>query len=378
MGKWWRTSCEVSKLDKLYHTQYRKATFYAIIKSRYNQTMNPNDRYIRQTIFAPIGATGQAKLSAARVVVIGCGANGTVIANTLARAGIGTLVIADRDFVELNNLQRQVLFDEDDVIQGKPKAIAAAEKLRRVNSQITLEPIVTDVNAENIEDLIAGATLVLDGTDNFETRFLLNDACVKHSLPWVYAGAVSSYGMTMTIIPGETACLRCVFRREPPPGSLPTCDTAGVFSPIVNVMASIAAAEAIKFITGAGTRNAGIINIDLLDNSFDAFALTRREDCVACGQQQYEYLDGKRGGTTTVSLCGRNAIQINPGRGHTLDLARLAEQLRGVGDVAANDYLVKLNVAPFELTIFSDARAIVKGTDDPAIARSVYAKYVGA
>lgn len=340
--------------------------------------MNTNDRYIRQTIFAPLGAPGQARLLASRVVIIGCGANGTVMANTLARAGVGSLVIVDRDFVELNNLQRQVLFDEDDVARGTPKAIAAVEKLWRVNSSIKIESIVADVNAENIEDLIEGATLVMDGTDNFETRFLINDACVKHNIPWVYAGAVASYGMTMTIVPRETACLRCVFQREPAPGTLPTCDTAGVIGPIVNVMASIASAEAIKFIAGAGKRNAGLINIDLWENSFDSFAIARNPNCICCAQNKYEYLEGERGGTMTASLCGRNAVQVNPGRGHALDLARLAEQLRGVGQVSLNEYLLKLQIANYELTIFPDARAIIKGTDDATVARSVYAKYVGS
>ncbi|MBI3741492.1 MAG: ThiF family adenylyltransferase, partial [Chloroflexi bacterium] len=196
-------------------------------------------RYARQIIFAPLGAAGQEKLLAARVVIVGCGANGTVIANTLARAGVGTLVIADRDFVELNNLQRQVLFDEADVTRRVPKAIAAAEKLRQINSTITVEGIVTDVNAENIEELIAGATVVCDGTDNFATRFLINDACVKNNIAWVYGGAVGSTGMSMTIVPRVSACLRCVFHNEPPPGTLPTCDTAGVIAPIVNIIASI-------------------------------------------------------------------------------------------------------------------------------------------
>ena len=340
--------------------------------------INDRERYLRQIIFAPLGEAGQERLLAARVVLIGCGANGTVMANTLARAGVGTLVIADRDFVELNNLQRQVLFDEDDVARGTPKAIAAAEKLRRVNSSIQIDGVVTDVNAENIEELIDGATLVMDGTDNFETRFLINDACVKHNIPWVYAGAVASYGMTMTIVPHATACLRCLFQHEPPPGTLPTCDTAGVIAPIVNVMASIASAEAIKFLAGAGARNAGLINVDLWENTFDSFAVARRDDCIACGQGKYEYLEGERSGTMTAFLCGRNAVQVNPGRGHTLDLARLAEQLRGVGEVSVNEYLLKLSIDNYELTIFPDARTIVKGTDDATVARSVYAKYVGA
>jgi len=336
-----------------------------------------SERYSRQTLFAPFGVVGQERLLAARVVIIGCGANGNIMANTLARAGVGTLIVIDRDLVELKNLHRQILFDEDDWARGLPKAIAAAEKLRRANSSIRVEGIVADVNAENIEELIAGATLVMDGTDNFETRFLINDACVKHAIPWIYSGVVASYGMTMTIVPRETACLRCVFTRAPAPGTLPTCDTAGILPPIVNVMAALASAEAIKLIAGAGTRNAGIINVDIWDNSFEMFTLARRADCLTCGQGKFEYLESERRGTLTAYLCGRNAIQINPGRGHTLDLAALAERLRQVGQVSLNAYLLKLTVDDYQLTIFPDARAIIHGTDDATVARSVYARYIG-
>lgn len=340
-------------------------------------TSPQSNRYIRQIIFPPLGEQGQARLLAARAVLIGCGANGTVIANTLARAGVGTLVIVDRDFVELNNLQRQVLFDEDDVTRGTPKAIAAAEKLKRVNSSIAIDPVVSDVNAENVEELIAGTGIVLDGTDNFETRFLINDACVKHNIPWVYAGAVSSYGATMTIVPRETACFRCVYRQEPAPGSLPTCDTAGVIAPIVSVIGALAAGEAIKVLVGSGTRNPGMIHVDVWDNAFETFAIQRWEGCVACGQDRYEYLEGARGGVIAASLCGRDAVQVNPGRGHAINLADLAERLRDVGAVALNEYLLKLTLSNYELTIFPDARAIVKGTEDASVARSIYAKYIG-
>jgi adenylyltransferase/sulfurtransferase len=335
------------------------------------------ERYARQTLFAPFGVTGQERLLAARVVIIGCGANGSMMANTLARAGVGTLIVVDRDVVELKNLQRQILFDEDDAARGVPKAIAAAEKLRRANSSIHIEGIVTDVNAENIEDLIAGATLVMDGSDNFGTRFIINDACVKHSIPWIYAGVVASYGMTMTIVPRETACLRCVFAHPPAPGTLPTCDTAGILPPIVNVVASIASAEAIKLIAGAGTRNAGIIHVDVWDNTFQAFTVARRADCPTCVHNHFEYLEGARGNTLTAFLCGRNAIQINPGRGHTLNLHVLAERWREVGKVSLNEYLLRLEIGDYEITVFPDARAIIKGTDDASVARGLYAKYVG-
>ncbi len=328
-------------------------------------------------IFPPFGEQGQERLLAARAVVIGCGANGTVIANTLARAGVGSLAIVDRDFVELNNLQRQVLFEEEDVALGVPKAVAAAEKLRRINSSIAVEGIVADVNAENIEDLIRGANVVLDGTDNFETRFLINDACVKNNIAWVYGGAVASYGMSMTIVPQETACLRCVFQSEPAPGTLPTCDTAGVIAPIVSVIGSIVSAEAIKYLIGTGTRNAGMIHIDLWENTFDSFVVPRKSDCIACGQNKFEYLEGERGGVMTAFLCGRNAVQVNPGKGHALNLVSMAERLRDLGKISVNEYLLRLEIGDFEISVFPDARAIVKGTEDAAIARSVYAKYIG-
>lgn len=335
------------------------------------------DRYIRQIIFPHLGEAGQEKLLAARVVIIGCGANGTVMANTLARAGVGNLVIVDRDFVEWNNLQRQVLFDEQDVKNGMPKAIAAAEKLRQVNSSIKIEGIVADVNAENIEDLVRDASLVLDGSDNFEIRFLVNDACVKHNIPWIYEGAVSSYGMTMTIVPHETACLRCLFNQPPAPGTLATCDTAGVLSPIVGVMSSIASAEAIKLLIGKGKRNAGLIHVDVWENNFESFNVARREDCPCCVEGEFEYLEGEREGVGAASLCGRDAVQINPGRGHAINLTSLAERLRQSGTVSVNEYLVKFTADPYELTIFPDARAIIKGTSDTTVARNVYAKYIG-
>lgn len=338
---------------------------------------NQRERYIRQIIFPQLGESGQNKLLAARVVLIGCGANGTVIANTLARAGVGTLIIIDRDFVELNNLQRQVLFDEEDVASGLPKAIAAANKLRRVNSSIRIEGMVADVNVENIEDLIEGAQLVLDGTDNFEARFLINDACVKHNIPWIYDGAVASYGMTMTIVPHETACLRCAFNQPPAPGTLATCDTAGVVAPIVGVMSSIVSAEAIKLLVGTGRRNTGFIHVDLWDNNFESFNVPRRRDCPACGLGRFEYLEGESTGAAAAFLCGRNAVQINPGKGHALNLPALAERLEKIGKVSINEYLVKFTADNYELTIFPDARAIVKGTEDAAVARSLYSKYIG-
>ncbi len=340
-------------------------------------TVKPQEkaRYLRQIIFAPIGEAGQEKLLAARVLVVGCGATGSVIASTLARAGVGHLEIADRDFVEWNNLQRQVLYEEGDVVARTPKAVAAAAKLGQINSSIRIVPHVTDVNAENIEDLIANVDLVLDGTDNFETRYVVNDACVKHKKPWIYGGAVSSYGASMTIVPGVSACFRCVFLNAPPPGTLPTCDTAGVIGPIVNVVGSLVSAEAIKFLTGAGTRNTGLINIDLWENTFDSFEVERRADCPCCVERQFEFLEDADDGA--AFLCGQDAVQVRPPKRARLDLGQLAERLALLGPVTQNDYLVQFVVDGYDVTVFPDARAIIKGTDDAGVARGIYAKYVG-
>lgn len=336
-------------------------------------------RYLRQTIFPGIGLEGQHKLLAARVVVIGCGATGTVIANHLARAGVGHLTVIDRDFVELNNLQRQLLFDEQDLAENLPKAVAAERKLRAINSDIEVQGIVSDVNAENIEALIAGATLVLDGTDNFETRYVLNDACVKHNLPWIYTGAVATYGMSQTIIPGQTACLRCLFEEVPPPGATATCDTAGVVGPLVSAIASFSATEAIKLIVGQGELNRGIVHFDVWYNTFEQFGGGGpRPNCPACGQRNFEFLNQEKGGQI-VNLCGRNAVQIRRSGAGRLNLAELAPRLAAVSHLTANnDYLLRFNVDNYEITLFADARAIIKGTEDESVARGLYAKYIGA
>lgn len=335
------------------------------------------DRYIRQTIFPGIGPEGQRKLLAAKITIIGCGATGTVLANHLARAGVGHLTIVDRDFIELNNLQRQLLFDEQDLADNLPKAIAAERKLQAVNSEIEVRGVVADANPDNIEDLIDGVTLVMDGTDNFETRYIINDACVKHNIPWVYTGAVSSYGMSQTIIPGQTACLRCLSPDIPPPGTAATCDTAGVVGPLVSAIASVSATEAIKLIVGQGDLNRGIIHFDVWYNSFEHFGdADPRFDCPTCGQRNFEFLNQEIG-AQTVSLCGRNAVQIRqPGGG--IHLAQLARQLSGVADITArNDFLLRFTVDDHELTVFIDGRAIIKGTEDESVARGLYAKYVG-
>jgi adenylyltransferase/sulfurtransferase len=341
-------------------------------------TQSDLSRYLRQTIFPGIGLEGQQKLLAARVVIIGCGATGTVIANHLARAGVGHLTVADRDFIELNNLPRQLLFDEQDLAANLPKAIAAERKLRAINSDIEVHGLVTDVHAENVETLIKGATLVLDGTDNFETRFILNDACVKHNIPWIYTGVVASYGMSQTIIPGQTACLRCLIEDIPLPGTTPTCDTVGVVGPVVGAIASVSATEAIKFIVGQGDLNQGVIYFDLWDNSFEKIDNKGpRDNCPVCRQGNFEFLNQEKGGQI-ISLCGRNAVQIRqPGTGR-LDLPKLADRLASSGDVTAqNDYLLRFTIEDYEITLFADARAIIKGTEDESVARGLYAKYIG-
>jgi adenylyltransferase/sulfurtransferase len=343
-------------------------------------TANHNiSRYLRQTIFPGIGEAGQKKLLEARVIIIGCGATGTVIANHLARTGIGHLTVVDRDFIELNNLQRQLLFDENDLVQNLPKAIAAERKLRAINSDIEVRGIVSDVNPENMEDLVRGASLVMDGTDNFETRYIINDACLKHNIPWIYTGAVATYGMSQTIIPGQTACLRCLVNEMPPAGTSPTCDTAGVVGPVVSAIASVSATEAIKLIVGNGELNGGIIHFDLWHNSFDHFGSSGpRPDCPACQQHNFEFLNQEKGGHI-ASLCGRDAVQIRQPGGHEISLSELAKRLRSVSQVTAfNDYLLRFTVDGYEITLFADSRAIIKGTEDESIARGLFAKYVGA
>ncbi len=334
-------------------------------------------RYGRQILFPALGEAGQRRLLDARVAIVGCGAIGSVIANHLARAGIGRLRLVDRDFVELNNLHRQALFDEDDVAQALPKAVAAARKLRQINSQIAIEEVVADVSPGNVLGLIQDADLVMDGTDNMETRYLLNDACVRLGKPWVYAGVVASYGMTMTIVPHRTACLRCVMPEPPAPGTLATCDTAGVLGPAVAVIASIAAGEALKWLAGMGEVNRGMLHFDLMDNRLEQFASGGpHPDCPTCGQGEYTFLSAEVG-THSVALCGRNAVQVSVAGAPPLDLARLACTLQSIGRARVTPYLLRAEVDGYEFTIFPDGRAIIKGIDDPAVARALYARYIG-
>ncbi len=335
-----------------------------------------SERYARQILFAGIGQAGQEKLARAHVVLVGCGADGSIIADRLVRAGVGRLTIIDRDFVELNNLQRQVLFDEADVAARLPKAVAAERKLARVNSTITIRGLVADLNPENAEGLLGNADLVMDGTDNFATRYLINDVCIKHNIPWIYCGVVASYGMTMTILPHQTPCLRCVFPEAPMPGSTPTCDTVGIVNPIVSVVAGIAAAEGVKYLVGTGTTNRGIIYVDVWHNTYEVLESgDPRPDCPTCGQRRFEYLEASS--IQASSLCGRNAVQVRLSQMPS-DLTSLVERLRASGlSVTQNDYLIHFRAEGWEITLFCDGRAIVKGTDDLALARSLCSRYIG-
>jgi len=337
------------------------------------------ERYSRQILFEGIGAEGQRRLRASRVVVVGCGALGSAQVETLARAGVGRLLIADRDFVEESNLQRQTLFTERDARERVPKAVAAARRVSEINSDVECVAEVIDVNASNVERLISDCDLVLDGTDNFATRFLLNDACVKHGVAWVYGAAVGSYGVTLTIRPGMTPCLRCVFPEEPAAGTAPTCDTAGVIMPIISIVAAVQASEALKLLTGrVENLQGGLMQFDVWRNEWRRISTGERApDCPACALRRFEALDAESGDMTTV-LCGRNAVQVSPRRASRVDLEALAARLKAAGEVKSNPYLVRLRAGEYELTVFSDARAIVRGTDDVGLARSLYARYVGA
>jgi adenylyltransferase/sulfurtransferase len=336
-------------------------------------------RYARQMIFPGVGDVGQLALHQSRVTIIGVGATGSVLANHLTRAGVGFLRLIDRDFVELNNLQRQLLYDEEDVAELLPKAVAAARKLRHINSSIMIEEIVGEVTPANIAGFVSDVDLVMDGTDNFATRYLINDVCVKLGRPWVYCGVIAAYGMTMTIRPHRSPCLRCVMGELPAPGTVPTCDVAGVIGPIVTLMGSIAATEAIKLIVGRGTLNDGMIYADLWEGSFDRFDLGGpRRDCPTCGNAEYPFLSAETG-TRTTSLCGRNAVQVSVVGARTLDLSALADRLRaaGFGMIYCNPYLLRADIEGYEFTVFTDGRAIIKGTSDEARASTLYARYIG-
>lgn len=337
-----------------------------------------NERYSRQILFREIGAEGQALLLESRVLLVGCGALGASHAEMLARAGVGKIRVVDRDFVEFTNLQRQTLFDETDAKERLPKAIAARRRIAEINSGVEVEAIVADVNGSNVEDLIKDCDLILDGTDNFQTRYLVNDACVKHSKIWIYGAAVSAYGATMTIIPKKTPCLRCIFEEMPGAASAPTCDTAGVIMPIISTISAVQITEALKILTGDfDNLHGSLMQIDVWQNDWRKIKLSKPDpDCETCGKGNFAFLEaGEHEQFTT--LCGRDAVQILPPNPAQIDLTRLAEKLKNVADVKQNEYLIRLTVDGYELTVFGDARAIVRGTDDAAKARSIYARYVG-
>lgn len=336
-----------------------------------------DDRYSRQVLFREIGADGQKKLLQSRVVIVGCGATGSALASLLARSGIGTLRILDRDYVETSNLQRQSLFDEEDARESVPKAIAAARQIARFNSQIVVEPHVADLIPVNVDSLLGGCDLILDGTDNFETRYLINDYAVKNSVAWIYAAAVGSYAVTMNILPGETACLACIFP-ESPRGTVETCETAGILNSAVNLVASIAATEALKFLVGARSKmRRTLLSLDVWSNEraeLATVAIHPRAGCRTCSGD-FVHLAGE--GRPHITMCGRNSVQIHE-RERPVDFAELSSRLRPLGNVRHNEFVLKFWREPYEMTLFPDGRAIIKGTTDTAIARSLYARYVGS
>lgn len=338
------------------------------------------DRYSRQMRFYGIGEEGQRRLLASRVTLCGCGALGTVLANALVRAGVGHLRLVDRDFIETSNLQRQVLFDEHDVAENLPKAEAAARKLGAINSTVHVEPVVADIDRTNILDLCQDADLILDGTDNFEIRYLINDVAVKLGKPWIYGGCIGSHGQSMTILPGETPCLRCVFEAAPAPGETGTCETAGVLSPIVNIVASIQATEAFKILAGRTAQvNRDLIYIDVWENiqrRIKIAPLLGKVDCPCCQRRKFEWLEGAHGAQTT-SLCGRNAVQVSHRSATALNFEELARHLETLGQVSYNRFLLKFDVDSYNFTVFPDGRAIIKGTSDEDKARTLYARYIG-
>jgi molybdopterin/thiamine biosynthesis adenylyltransferase len=343
-------------------------------------------RYLKQMLFGGVGREGQQRLAESRVLLIGCGALGCVLADSLVRAGVGLIRIVDRDFVELTNLQRQVLFNEQDVADHLPKVIAAERRLRSVNSEVTVEPVVADVDWSNIGGLAEGMFLILDGTDNFEIRYLINDVSLETGIPWIFTGCTGSVGQVMPVFPGDSACLRCLMPSPPPPGSTETCDTAGVLGPAVNVVASFQAALALRILTGHAEQiERRLTIIDVWTSSFrqvDVSTLRENSQCPACQQGERLWLHGTQKSASTI-LCGRNAVQVTPSQKLTLGLADMAHRLQASGEVTVNPFLVRLKVSesfgvhPVEMTIFPDGRAIIRGTEDPALARTLYSRYIG-
>ena len=342
--------------------------------------MQDNSRYSIQLLLKEIGREGQRRLEESRVAVIGIGALGSVSSNMLARAGVGTLRLIDRDFLEINNLQRQILFDENDLRANLPKAIAAKNKLSEINSEIKLEAEVADLNADSIEELLSGVDLIVDGTDNFETRFLLNDYALLKRIPWIYGGAVRMEGMSYVVLPGEGPCLRCLFGEVPSLEDTQTCDQVGILAPVAHLIASFQTVEAIKILAGQKSFvDRQLWKVDLWSREFKAISVDhlRASPCSGCAERDFPYFE-KKPGMSAVSLCGRNAVQIIISRRSKINFKKLAEKLKSQADVSFNDYLLRFRPAPYEITLFANGRAIVKGTEDTGQARSLYAKYIGA
>lgn len=337
-------------------------------------TPDQRERYSRQIRFARLGEQGQNRLLRAHVAIVGCGALGSFQAGALARAGVGKLTLIDRDFVELSNLQRQWLYDENDALQALPKAVAAANHLRSVNSGCVIETVVADLTPTNIKDMLEECDLILDGTDNFETRYLINDFAVARGIPWIYGAAVGSYGLSMPVVPGRTACLACVYP-VPPAGAQPTCETVGVLGTVTSIVASLQCADAMKVLTGADLIPR-ITTVDVWTGAIRQIEMPPGDEtCRVCAQRVFEHLQGR--GRAPISLCGRNAVQIHE-RHRPVDLRGLSDQLAPLGDVRVNEFALRFFPSPYEMTIFPDGRAIIKGTTDVGVARSLYARYVGA
>ncbi|MFQ5929161.1 MAG: ThiF family adenylyltransferase [Acidobacteriota bacterium] len=336
------------------------------------------NRYSRQVLFSEIGEVGQGKIRASKVVVIGCGALGTVSAEMLGRAGVGQLKLIDRDFVEESNLQRQSLFSEEDAKKGLPKAVAAEKALRAINSDVELEGVIQDVTWENIERLCRDAHIIVDGTDNFETRFLINDFCVKQGMPWVYGACVGSYGVAFAFQPKLTACLQCLFEKPPEIGTTETCDTAGILAPIVHIVAAYQVTQAIKILVGESA-HAEILQVDVWSGNWRTIGArtARSEQCLCCAQRQFRFLEGEEKARLT-RLCGRNAVQVSPQHSAQIDFQELRKRLEKSAQVDINEYMMRIQVDGYEIALFTDGRSIIRGTDDFSEARAVYAKYIGS
>lgn len=334
------------------------------------------ERYSKQILFDEIGKEGQKRLNNAKVVVIGCGALGTVVANNLARSGVGYIKIVDRDYIEVSNLQRQILFDEDDIENNLPKAIAAEYKLKKINSDIVVEGIIEDVNANNIIKLCEDMDLILDATDNLNIRYLINDASIKLNIPWIYGAVIGSNGMTHTIIPKKTPCLRCIMSVIPPAGAIETCDTAGVLNTIVNIIASIQCTEAIKLLIGKENEIIqGLRYIDIWNNDFETMEMNKRENCLACGNENFEFLNSDS--QDAIFLCGKDSVQVNP-INKSISADNIIKRLKSQEiELKRNKFFLKFEVENIQFTLFYDGRAILKNVSDTAKAKTLYSKYIG-